>query len=137
MKAQCFRRMSANIFSALFLSLSLSLSLCKCQHFFLCLSIRLIAFLFRDFWNYFRVFRTNFKNNFLCFDDYLIGFQFIFCLDGYTTDDLVFLWKEGDPVQVTKNLHLPRFTLQKYLTAYCTSRTNTGKNYLDHMNLPR
>jgi anionic glutamate receptor len=46
---------------------------------------------------------------------------------GYTTDDLVFLWKEGDPVQVTKNLHLPRFTLEKYLTAYCTSRTNTGE----------
>ena len=46
---------------------------------------------------------------------------------GYTTEDLVFLWKEADPVQVTKNLHLPRFTLEKYLTAYCTSRTNTGK----------
>jgi hypothetical protein len=50
--------------------------------------------------------------------------------DGYTTDDLVFLWKEGDPVQVTKNLHLPRFTLEKYLTAYCTSRTNTGNTLL-------
>ncbi|XP_054153951.1 glutamate-gated chloride channel-like isoform X1 [Oppia nitens] len=46
---------------------------------------------------------------------------------GYTTDDLVFLWKEGDPVQITKNLHLPRFTLEKYLTSYCTSRTNTGE----------
>ncbi|XP_054155655.1 glutamate-gated chloride channel-like [Oppia nitens] len=46
---------------------------------------------------------------------------------GYTTDDLVFMWKEGDPVQVTKSLNLPRFTLQKYLTNYCTSRTNTGE----------
>lgn len=46
--------------------------------------------------------------------------------DGYTTEDLVFLWKEGDPVQVTKTLHLPRFTLQKFKTEYCTSRTNTG-----------
>jgi hypothetical protein len=36
------------------------------------------------------------------------------------------MWKEGDPVQVTKSLNLPRFTLQKYLTKYCTSRTNTG-----------
>ncbi|XP_064471015.1 glutamate-gated chloride channel-like isoform X3 [Ornithodoros turicata] len=45
---------------------------------------------------------------------------------GYTTEDLVFLWKEGDPVQVTKNLHLPRFTLERYQTDYCTSRTNTG-----------
>jgi len=46
---------------------------------------------------------------------------------GFTTNDLVFLWKEGDPVQVTKNLHLPDFTLEKYLTDYCTSRTNTGE----------
>ncbi|KAI1289769.1 Glutamate-gated chloride channel [Halotydeus destructor] len=46
---------------------------------------------------------------------------------GYTTEDLVFLWKEGDPVQITKTLHLPRFTLQKFRTNYCTSRTNTGE----------
>ena len=49
--------------------------------------------------------------------------------DGYTTEDLVFLWKEGDPVQVTKTLHLPRFTLQKFKTDYCTSKTNTGKSW--------
>lgn len=49
-------------------------------------------------------------------------------IDGWTTDDLVFLWKEGDPVQVVKNLHLPRFTLEKFLTDYCNSKTNTG-NY--------
>lgn len=47
--------------------------------------------------------------------------------DGWTTDDLVFLWKEGDPVQVVKNLHLPRFTLEKFLTDYCNSKTNTGE----------
>jgi len=47
-------------------------------------------------------------------------------LDGWTTNDLVFLWKEGDPVQVVKNLHLPRFTLEKFLTDYCNSKTNTG-----------
>ncbi|XP_022258788.1 glutamate-gated chloride channel-like [Limulus polyphemus] len=46
---------------------------------------------------------------------------------GYTTEDLMFEWKEGDPVQITKNLHLPRFTLEKYLTDYCTSKTNTGE----------
>lgn len=46
---------------------------------------------------------------------------------GYTTEDLVFLWKEGDPVQVTKTLSLSRFTLLKYITDYCTSRTNTGE----------
>ncbi|XP_043476831.1 glutamate-gated chloride channel isoform X3 [Leptopilina heterotoma] len=46
---------------------------------------------------------------------------------GWTTDDLVFQWKEGDPVQVVKNLHLPRFTLEKFLTDYCNSKTNTGE----------
>ncbi|KAL1122563.1 hypothetical protein AAG570_002893 [Ranatra chinensis] len=46
---------------------------------------------------------------------------------GWTTDDLVFLWKEGDPVQVVKNLHLPRFTLEKFLTDYCNSKTITGE----------
>ncbi|XP_021203398.1 glutamate-gated chloride channel-like isoform X7 [Bombyx mori] len=46
---------------------------------------------------------------------------------GWTTDDLVFLWKEGDPVQVVKNLHLPRFTLEKFRTDYCNSKTNTGE----------
>lgn len=46
--------------------------------------------------------------------------------DGYTTEDLVFQWKESDPVQVVKNLHLPRFTLQKHHTSSCTSKTNTG-----------
>ncbi|KAL7039177.1 hypothetical protein ACKWTF_009826 [Chironomus riparius] len=46
---------------------------------------------------------------------------------GWTTADLVFLWKEGDPVQVVKNLHLPRFTLEKFLTDYCNSKTNTGE----------
>ncbi|XP_026675695.1 glutamate-gated chloride channel isoform X4 [Diaphorina citri] len=45
---------------------------------------------------------------------------------GWTTDDLIFLWKEGDPVQVVKNLHLPRFTLEKFYTDYCNSKTNTG-----------
>lgn len=39
----------------------------------------------------------------------------------------MFLWKEGDPVQVVKNLHLPRFTLEKFLTDYCNSKTNTGR----------
>jgi hypothetical protein len=54
-------------------------------------------------------------------------FSHFFFADGWTTADLVFLWKEGDPVQVVKNLHLPRFTLEKFLTDYCNSKTNTGK----------
>ncbi|KAK8748668.1 hypothetical protein OTU49_015930, partial [Cherax quadricarinatus] len=31
---------------------------------------------------------------------------------GWTTEDLVFLWEKNEPIQVTKNLHLPRFTLE-------------------------
>ncbi|KAL7645031.1 UNVERIFIED_CONTAM: hypothetical protein RMT77_003401 [Armadillidium vulgare] len=46
---------------------------------------------------------------------------------GWTTEDLIFLWREGDPVQVTQNLHLPRFTLEKFETKYCNSKTNTGE----------
>ncbi|CAG2112696.1 unnamed protein product, partial [Medioppia subpectinata] len=45
----------------------------------------------------------------------------------YTTDDMVLLWKEGDPVQVTKRLNLNEFKLEKYFTEYCTSRTITGE----------
>jgi cation transporter family protein len=45
---------------------------------------------------------------------------------GYLDEDLKFLWKEQDPVQIAKPLNLPRFTLETYDTAYCTSRTTTG-----------
>lgn len=57
--------------------------------------------------------------------------------DGWTTDDLVFLWKEGDPVQVVKNLHLPRFTLEKFLTDYCNSKTNTGEPWFCPLDVHR
>lgn len=57
---------------------------------------------------------------------YLVIINMTVVIDGWTTADLVFLWKEGDPVQVVKNLHLPRFTLEKFLTDYCNSKTNTG-----------
>nr|XP_042898845.1 glutamate-gated chloride channel-like isoform X2 [Parasteatoda tepidariorum] len=46
---------------------------------------------------------------------------------GYTTEDLVFLWKKEEPVQLVKTLYLPRFTLAAFLTDYCTSKTNTGE----------
>jgi cation transporter family protein len=45
---------------------------------------------------------------------------------GYLDEDLKFLWKEQNPVQIAKPLNLPRFTLETYDTAYCTSRTTTG-----------
>lgn len=66
------------------------------------------------------------QNTLILFLQSVFTIFFLHFLDGWTTDDLVFLWKEGDPVQVVKNLHLPRFTLEKFLTDYCNSKTNTG-----------
>lgn len=63
----------------------------------------------------------------LCTDH--ICFLFAFT-DGYTTEDLIFLWKKVNPVQITHPLNLPRFKLIKYKTNYCTSKTNTGKLWL-------
>ncbi|CAG7818669.1 unnamed protein product [Allacma fusca] len=45
---------------------------------------------------------------------------------GWTTTDLIFKWKQADPVQVTSELHLPRFALEQFKTDYCDSQTNTG-----------
>jgi hypothetical protein len=46
--------------------------------------------------------------------------------DGWTTDDLKYQWKQDGPVQIVKDLHLPRFTLEKYVSDYCNIKTNTG-----------
>ena len=35
--------------------------------------------------------------------------------DGWAKDDLIYKWKEKDPVQVVPGLHLPRFTLEQYV----------------------
>ncbi|KAF8791317.1 Glutamate-gated chloride channel like protein [Argiope bruennichi] len=47
----------------------------------------------------------------------------------YTTEDLIFEWKEFDPVQISKNVvaSLPKFTMDSFRTDYCTSKTNTGE----------
>ncbi|KAH9369298.1 hypothetical protein HPB48_012374 [Haemaphysalis longicornis] len=45
----------------------------------------------------------------------------------HTTEDIVFIWKQGDPVQVSRSLHVEQFALTKFLTDYCTSRTTTGE----------
>lgn len=50
-------------------------------------------------------------------------------LDGWTTEDLVFQWKQIDPVQVARNMHLPRFILEKFQTDLCNSITNTGTTH--------
>lgn len=44
---------------------------------------------------------------------------------GYLDDDLKFIWKEKNPVQINQ-FTLPRFTLETFGTAFCTSRTATG-----------
>ena len=49
------------------------------------------------------------------------------CADGWTTDDLKYQWKKDEPVQITHDLHLPRFTLEKYVSDYCNIKTNTGQ----------
>ena len=46
--------------------------------------------------------------------------------DGWTTDDLIYRWKENDPVQIVKELNLPRFKLESFDTKYCNTKTNTG-----------
>jgi hypothetical protein len=53
------------------------------------------------------------------------------CSDGWATDDLVYKWKDVDPVQIVPGLHLPRFTLEQYKSAYCNVITNTGLSLTD------
>ena len=66
-------------------------------------------------------------------------------IDGYTTDHIIYKWIEVDPVQISKAIMFPHFSLAlnqtlkresnirkyTYLSSYsCTSRTNTGfKSY--------
>ncbi|XP_063592605.1 glutamate-gated chloride channel-like [Penaeus indicus] len=54
---------------------------------------------------------------------------------GWTTDDLLFLWEDNEPIQVTKNLYLPRFTFEHFVPAYCNSKTNTGEYSCLQVNL--
>ena len=46
--------------------------------------------------------------------------------DGWATDDLVYLWKSDDPVQIGKGISLPRFVIEKYSSDYCNVKTSTG-----------
>ena len=39
----------------------------------------------------------------------------------------MYKWKDVDPVQIVPGLHLPRFTLEQYKSAYCNVITNTGE----------
>ncbi|KAK6757955.1 hypothetical protein RB195_015648 [Necator americanus] len=46
----------------------------------------------------------------------------------YTTNDIEYVWKSDDPVQLKQGLSssLPSFQLNNVSTTYCTSKTNTG-----------
>ena len=47
--------------------------------------------------------------------------------DGWTTNDLIYKWKEQNPVQLTKNLSLPGgFKLANYSNHNCDVVTATG-----------
>jgi len=45
---------------------------------------------------------------------------------GWTTEDLIFQWRENEPVQVPENMKLPRFIVEKVQTDLCSSNTTTG-----------
>ncbi|XP_003740618.1 uncharacterized protein LOC100902629 [Galendromus occidentalis] len=46
---------------------------------------------------------------------------------GYTTEQIVYLWKKTQPIQVSSSLSLTDFTLSWFEDHYCTSKTNTGE----------
>ena len=68
----------------------------------------------------------NFKIFIKCYIIHFIFNVFHHRIDGWAKDDLIYKWKEKDPVQVVPGLHLPRFTLEQYKSAYCDVVTNTG-----------
>ena len=52
-----------------------------------------------------------------------------FIPDGFTTQDVVYVWKVPDPVQFVSNLFLPGgFELHSYLDGNCNVKTATGRN---------
>ena len=57
---------------------------------------------------------------------FLQSFNFFIFADGWTTADLIYKWKELDPVQIVNDLNLPRFKLERFSTDYCNTKTNTG-----------
>jgi len=46
---------------------------------------------------------------------------------GWATDDLVYLWKMKNPVQIGSGISLPRFVIEKYSSDYCNVNTSTGE----------
>ena len=94
----------------------------------------LVSFYFYFWWNWIAIparltQRSWYEMYFYCFcpGQFPVRQLNISILDGWTTDDLKYQWKKEDPVQITKDLHLPRFTLEKYVSDYCNIKTNTGE----------
>lgn len=51
----------------------------------------------------------------------------IILTDGYTVKDLIFSWKEKNPLEVNlTKIYLPRFDLRDYKAIKCDSNTTTG-----------
>ncbi len=58
-----------------------------------------------------------------------------FCLcsihtDGYTIDNLDFIWKEEAPLTIKENLELPEFAIAGKDVGTCTKKFSTGKTIL-------
>ena len=47
-------------------------------------------------------------------------------LDGYTTDELQFVWKEIMAVQINEELELPQFDLMNFIIVDCEQSYITG-----------
>jgi hypothetical protein len=59
---------------------------------------------------------------------YILQLTFNFIPDGWTKNDLVYVWKEGNPVQLAGNLSLPGgFKLGAFGSQYCDVITATGQ----------
>ena len=58
-----------------------------------------------------------------------INIFIMFCLVGYTMNDLIFEWQDEAPVQVAEGLTLPQFLLKEEKDLrYCTKHYNTGRS---------
>jgi len=46
---------------------------------------------------------------------------------GWTNDDIEYVWKEEDPLQIVRSLFLPKFRLEAFATDRCDVKTATGE----------
>lgn len=55
----------------------------------------------------------------------------MFCIDGYTTDDVIYLWKYGNnhSVEVNEDMTLAQFDLIQVMSTNNTRRNKMGELY--------